>query len=145
MVNPILLLRVIQGVLALIVLGVAAYVVDFFGGTSDAANFLVFDAVWTFIALGYVVVTPMFFPNLHNRWAVLGVEAITMVFWFAGFIALAVDINHTICLGIKCAIPAARAAAAFGAFEWLAWATSLALIVRALIQYGKAEPDVDAV
>jgi len=26
----------------------------------------------------------------------------------------------------------------------LAWAASLALIVRALIQYGKAEPDVDA-
>ncbi|PUU80919.1 marvel domain-containing protein [Tuber borchii] len=97
MVNPILLLRVIQGVLALIVLGVAAYVVDSFGGTSDAANFLVFDAVWTFIALGYVVVTPMFFPNFHNRWAVLGVEAITMVFWFAGFIALAVNINQMIC------------------------------------------------
>jgi len=45
MINPILLLRVIQGVLALIVLGVAAYVVDFFNGASDAANFLVFDVI----------------------------------------------------------------------------------------------------
>jgi len=43
MINPILLLRIIQGVLALIVLGVAAYVVDFYDGASDAANFLVFD------------------------------------------------------------------------------------------------------
>lgn len=24
----------------------------------------------------------MFFPTFHNRWAVLGVEAITMVFWY---------------------------------------------------------------
>ncbi|RPA99988.1 hypothetical protein L873DRAFT_1805761 [Choiromyces venosus 120613-1] len=146
MINPILLLRIIQGVLAIIVLGIAAYVVDLFGGASDSANFLVFDSIWTFIALGYVVATPMFFPNFHNRWAVLGVEAITMVFWFAGFVALAVDINHMKCIvGFVCPIPAARAAAAFGAFEWLAWATSLGLIVRALIQYGKAEPDVDAV
>jgi len=43
MINPILLLRIIQGGLALIVLGVAAYVVDFYDGASDAANFLVFD------------------------------------------------------------------------------------------------------
>jgi len=113
----------------------------------DSANFLVFDSVWTFIALGYVVVTPMFFPNFHNRWAVLGVEAITMVFWFAGFVALAVDIKRMRCGNpqFACPIPAAKAAAVFGAFEWLAWAISLGLIVRALIQYGKAEPDVDAV
>ncbi|PWW74851.1 hypothetical protein C7212DRAFT_326568 [Tuber magnatum] len=146
MVNPILLLRVTQGVLAFIVLGVAAYVVDFHNGAIDAPNFLVFDSVWTFIALGYVVATPMFFPDLHNRWAVLGVEAITMVFWFAGFIALAVEINRWKCIaGFECPTSAARAAAVFGAFEWLAWATSLGLIVRALIQYGKAEPDADAV
>ena len=43
MINPILLLRIIQGLLALIVLGVAGYVVDFYDGASDAANFLVFD------------------------------------------------------------------------------------------------------
>ncbi|CAZ84976.1 unnamed protein product [Tuber melanosporum] len=97
MVNPILLLRVTQGVLAFIVLGVAAYVVDGYDGAVDAANFLVFDSVWTFIALGYVVVTPMFFPNFHNRWAVLGVEAITMVFWFAGFVALAAGIDRLRC------------------------------------------------
>lgn len=41
-----------------------------------------------------------------------------MVFWFAGFIALAVDINRMKCIGVSCAISAARAAAAFGAFEW---------------------------
>jgi hypothetical protein len=119
MVNPILLLRVTQGVLAFIVLGVAAYVVDGYDGAVDAANFLVFDSVWTFIALGYVVVTPMFFPNFHNRWAVLGVEAITMVFWFAGFVALAAGIDRLRCdVRFQCPISAARAAAAFGAFEW---------------------------
>lgn len=38
---------------------------------------------------------------------------------FAGFIALAVAINGMVCVGIhECPIPAARAATAFGAFEW---------------------------
>lgn len=46
MVNVILTLRIVQAVLAIIVLGLAAYVVDFYnrhGYSFGAASFLVFD------------------------------------------------------------------------------------------------------
>lgn len=46
MVNVILTLRIVQAVLAIIVLGLACYVVDFYNRTGvsiDAANFLVFN------------------------------------------------------------------------------------------------------
>jgi hypothetical protein len=43
MINPILALRVTQGLLALIVLGTAAYAVNSFDPTSDEANFMVFN------------------------------------------------------------------------------------------------------
>ena len=39
-----------------------------------------------------------------------------MVFWFAGFVALAVFLGDRVCFGHVCS--AAKAAAAFGAFEW---------------------------
>lgn len=60
MVNVILTLRIVQAVLAIIVLGLAAYVVNFYnthGYTLDSANFLVFNvcACLVFVA---------FFPSL---------------------------------------------------------------------------------
>jgi len=46
----------------------------------------------------------------------LGVETLTMLFWFAGFVALAVFLGDRVCFGHVCS--AAKAAAVFGAFEW---------------------------
>ena len=39
-----------------------------------------------------------------------------MIFWFAGFLALAVFLSDRVCFGHVCS--AAKAAAVFGAFEW---------------------------
>ncbi|KAH8145761.1 uncharacterized protein LAJ45_10238 [Morchella importuna] len=143
--NVILTLRIIQALLAIIVLGISAYVIDVFSPiTIDSANFLLFNSIWSFVALGYLVATPMFFPNFHNRWGVLGVEAITMVFWFAGFIALAADIPTFRCaVNFRCAIGASKAAATFGAFAWLAWLGTLGMVVNALIKHRKTDPGTD--
>ena len=52
----------------------------------------------------------------HHKFAILAVEAVTMIFWFAGFVALAVFLSGRMCYGRVC--NTAKAAAVFGAFEW---------------------------
>lgn len=81
-------------------------------------NFLLFCAVWSVLVLLYLAIVPWRFANTaaHHKFAVLGMESLTMLFWFAGFIALAVFLSDRVCFGHVCS--AAKAAAAFGAFEW---------------------------
>jgi len=81
-------------------------------------NFLLFDAVWTLLALLYLTLVPWRFSDTraHHKFAILGVEVLTMLFWFAGFVALAVFLSDRVCFGHVCS--AAKAAAVFGAFEW---------------------------
>jgi len=55
-----------------------------------------------------------------------GVEAVTMIFYFAGFIALSVFLaNLLFCRGSVCS--AARADVAFSALGWLTWTASTVL------------------
>jgi hypothetical protein len=55
-----------------------------------------------------------------HKFAVLGIEALTMLFWFAGFIAMAVYVGRiSFCTGKVC--NALRAVVVFAAFEWLLW------------------------
>jgi hypothetical protein len=70
------------------------------------------------ITLTHLIVVPMRFSETKaNHAAVItGVEGLTMVFWFAGFLALAVWLGNRVCFGHVCS--AAKAAAAFGAFAW---------------------------
>lgn len=81
-------------------------------------RFLIFCSVWSFLALIYLIVVPWRFSEtkLHHAFVILGVEMVTMIFWFAGFIAVAVFIHDRGCFGTVCS--AAKAAAVFGAFEW---------------------------
>lgn len=79
-------------------------------------NFLVFTSVWTILALIYLVLSQWRFERFAHKYAILGVETLTMLFWFAGFIALAVFLSDRVCFGNVC--NSAKAAAAFAAFEW---------------------------
>lgn len=77
---------------------------------------MVFASVWTVLALNYLVIAPWKMPRIANKFAILGVEALTMIFWFGGFIALAVFLGGRVCYGHVCSV--AKAATAFAAFEW---------------------------
>ena len=79
-------------------------------------NFLLFTSVWSLLALLYLVLAPWRFPAAAHKFGILGAEAITMLFWFAGFIALAVFLSDRVCYGNVC--NAAKAATAIAAFEW---------------------------
>lgn len=79
-------------------------------------NFLLFTCAWTILALAYLIVAPARFPVAAHKYGILAVEFLTMIFWFAGFIALAVLVDEYWCIGRVC--DCAKAGAAFGAFLW---------------------------
>jgi hypothetical protein len=113
-------LRVTQASLALVILALSAYVSNnwTWGGWSPSSvNFLVFCAVWTLLALVYLVVAPARFPNAAHKLAILAVEVVTTIFWFAGWVAVA-SLLGDLGLGRWAVGHAAVAACVFAAFEW---------------------------
>ncbi|KAJ9618514.1 hypothetical protein H2203_009111 [Taxawa tesnikishii (nom. ined.)] len=121
-------LRIAQAVLAVITLGLTAYVIHwwshyYYAFSPSQINFLLFSSLWSLLALGYLMFAPRLAtsgssnPIWAHKFVVLGVESLTMLFWFAGFIALAVFLSDRVCYGHVC--NAAKAAAVFAAFEWV--------------------------
>lgn len=87
-------LRVVQVVFAIIVLGLTAYIVDAYSNpwaswSPHSVNFMLFTSIWTLLAVVYLVLTPTRFPRAAHKFAILGVEALTMIFWFAAWVAVA--------------------------------------------------------
>ena len=81
-------------------------------------NFLIFCGVWTaLLAVPYLTLAPRLYAPSAHKLAILAVEAITMIFWFAGFIAGAVYLDDLVfCDGSFCS--SAKAGVVFAAFEW---------------------------
>jgi len=85
-------------------------------GSQSEINFLVFSSIWTLLALIYLSLTSWKLERFAHPWIICGVESLTMLFWFAGFIAAAVFLSHLHgCAGRAC--NSARAATVFAAFE----------------------------
>lgn len=51
---------------------------------------MLFTSVWTLLAVAYLTLAPTRFPRAAHKFAIAGVEFLTMLFWFASFIAVAV-------------------------------------------------------
>jgi Membrane-associating domain len=115
-------LRIIQAFFAFLVLILDAVVVHNWSWAPQTspseANFILFCAVWTLLAVAFLVFTPMFAPTAAHKFGILALEVLTTIFWFAGFIAFGsllgevrhCDYWHTCRIGI--------AAEVFAAFEW---------------------------
>lgn len=130
-------LRIAQLIFNIIVLGCAARVAhvyndSIFLDSPSQVNFLIFVSIWTFLALAYLTLTPSFMPRLAHGFVLLAVDAITMIFWFAGFIALAVWISNHIAGGNS----TIKAACVFAAFEWLLWAITTVLLALKVFRGG---------
>ncbi|KAI4759629.1 hypothetical protein E4T52_06589 [Aureobasidium sp. EXF-3400] len=131
--NFILPIRIAQVLIALIVLGTSAYVTSsFHNGSPSSINFLVFSSVWTLLALIYLSLTSWKLERFAHPWIICGVESLTMLFWFAGFIAAAVCLSDLI---TSCS--SAKAATVFAAFEWVLFAVTTALAVMAVLGRGR--------
>lgn len=85
---------------------------------SSTVNFLLFLGCWTcFVAVPYLGAAPIFFPRLAHHFVIPAVEVITMIFWFAGFIALGAELPPpAYCTSSPCS--ALQATTVFGALEW---------------------------
>ncbi|KAF3765826.1 hypothetical protein M406DRAFT_88620 [Cryphonectria parasitica EP155] len=132
---PVMLaLRAVQAAFAVVILGLTAYVanwynVDTLTSSPSQVNFLVFVPLFTLLSVAYLELAPRFMPKFHHPWAVLSLEATNVVFYFAGFVAMAVFLSRLLfCRGAVCG--SARAATVFGAFEFALWAATTAFTFK---------------
>jgi hypothetical protein len=101
-----LIIRIVQLVLALLTLGLVGHSVNYWTGGQYGvalsgyagaivqaeiapASFVIFCCVWTFLVNGYLVGTTLWLPVAYNMWAQLSAEAVTVIFWLAGWASLA--------------------------------------------------------
>ncbi|KIM95923.1 hypothetical protein OIDMADRAFT_170476 [Oidiodendron maius Zn] len=84
----ILILRFVQIVLALAVLGISAYAISNYA--VDAEALLIYCAVSTLIVSTYAIVAEMRFPIIYNYWAIMALDAYESLMWLVGM-ALAAD------------------------------------------------------
>ncbi|EXJ76163.1 uncharacterized protein A1O5_00671 [Cladophialophora psammophila CBS 110553] len=95
-ISPVLILRIVQGVLAFIAMALGATVANVLNTHTPALDvpagvvFFIFTAVFTMlVTVPYTVLTPRYFPTLAHPFAMLAAEATTSIFWLAGFAAVA--------------------------------------------------------
>ncbi|TVY37139.1 hypothetical protein LCER1_G009228 [Lachnellula cervina] len=123
-------LRLAQVFFAWVVVGLSGYGLvahwynaDTLTASPKQINFLIFVPVFSLISVFYLELAPRFAPKASHPYALFVVEVLNTLFYFSGFIALAVFIGKLLfCRGSVCS--AARADAVFAAFSWILWAAS---------------------
>ncbi|KAJ9484670.1 hypothetical protein VN97_g8693 [Penicillium thymicola] len=115
--------RAVQALFGVIVIGLTGYVVSTFYNEwpySNTVNFLLFLGCWTtFVAVPYLTISPIWLPRLAHHNIIPAVEVITMIFWFAGFIAMGAMLPSRWRHGSHgSAYSSLQAATIFGSFEW---------------------------
>ncbi|KAI9788590.1 MAG: hypothetical protein M1833_002910 [Piccolia ochrophora] len=140
---PVMLpLRGVQAVFNIIELGLVAYAVHQYtrtyclydsiysnsrscgaGSSPSELSFLLFNTIWTMLAIVYLTLSVTVLPKFGHKIAILVVDAVTMIFWFAGFIAMAVIVGEADRLtgsytSRSTLRQVTRATVAFAAFLW---------------------------
>ncbi|KAF2129242.1 hypothetical protein P153DRAFT_315992 [Dothidotthia symphoricarpi CBS 119687] len=126
-------LRGVQILFSIIVLGLTAYLVDAYTNpwgswSPHSLNFMLFTSIWTLLAAAYLLLAPTRFPKAAHAYAIAGVEFLTMIFWFAAFVAVAALWGDVVWYGRKgtfygCGV----AAIVFAAFTWLTFLATTVL------------------
>ncbi|KFH44676.1 hypothetical protein ACRE_045260 [Hapsidospora chrysogenum ATCC 11550] len=98
-------------------------------------NFLIFASAFSIVSVLYLELAPRLAPRASRPSASLALEATNTVFYFAGFIALAVYISRLrFCEGTVCAV--ARATSVVAAFEFSSWIASTILLAKDIFKGG---------
>jgi hypothetical protein len=79
---------------------------------------MLFNAIWSLLVLAYLALTPLYMERLFHRLVALGALALTVIFWFAGSIALAVYLGTPYGCSASAYCGSIQAAVAFGFFLW---------------------------
>ncbi|RDW70115.1 hypothetical protein BP5796_08512 [Coleophoma crateriformis] len=137
-------LRALQLIFAIIVMGTDGYAIHAFRGHTayvhfkfgnfyayygvpDAWGFLMFCAGWTVLTVIFHLIAGVRFADR----ALIGylrvaVEAVAVLSWLAGFIAVAVQISTDICSAGKHSCGSLTAATVFSGLEWLLFIVTVA-------------------
>ncbi|KAK0706861.1 membrane-associating domain-containing protein [Lasiosphaeria miniovina] len=140
----VLILRVFQAAFAVVVLGLSAFVSNWYNTDTKTAspaqiNFLIFAPLWSLLSIACLEVVPKFLPRLSNPYAALGLEATNVLFWFAGSVGLGVFMNGLLfCRGAVCS--AAQADVAFSAFLIFQWAATAIILALDVLKMGFRKP-----
>ncbi|KAL4941969.1 hypothetical protein BDV06DRAFT_212205 [Aspergillus oleicola] len=99
-------------------------------GVPDAWGFLMFCAIWTVLVVVFHFVKPRSASHPMIGYISIIAEAVAVLSWLAGFIAVAVDVSTTdACSSGQNSCAELKAATAFGAVEWLLFIITAALAV----------------
>ena len=103
-------------------------------GVPDAWGFLMFCAGWTFLGVIFLLIAGISFAD-H---ALIGyirvaVEAVALLSWLAGFIAVAVNIGSNVCPAEENHCGSLKAATVFGALEWLLFVITTTLTIKLVL------------
>jgi len=144
------IIRVVQFVLSVVVLGLVGNTISGVNKYYDASrlsneleplSFLIFCCVWTWLVIAYLIVTPLALPVAYNMWAQLALEAISWIFWLAGFASTASFASDWAPYfeGSKGKIfgywASAAAGAAMGALVWILFTVTLVVFSLRLHAY----------
>jgi len=133
-------LRIAQAVFGAVVIALSAYVAHWYNTDTLAAspsqiNFLIFVGLFNFLSIAYLEITPRFAPRASHPYASFAIEILNVLFFFAGFIALAVFLGRLLfCRGSVCG--AARADAAFAALNWALWMATTVMVAMEVFKGG---------
>jgi hypothetical protein len=94
-------------------------VIDRYYWTPASVAFMLFTSIWTLLAVAYLALAPTKFPRAAHKYAITAVEALTMLFWFAAFVAVASRWGNQWWVGKQGTFYSAGIAAiVFSAFVW---------------------------
>ncbi|KAK4167405.1 membrane-associating domain-containing protein [Cladorrhinum sp. PSN259] len=146
--NPSALLlpiRIFQGLFSTLVLALSAFVAHWYNTTTVVSsptqiNFLLFIGTFSVLSIACLEIFPRIFPRAAaNPYIALGVEFTNVLFWFAGWVALAVFLSKLLfCRGAVC--HAAQADVAFGAMAWMSWTGSAGILAASVFKAGFRKP-----
>ncbi|KAI8630908.1 membrane-associating domain-containing protein [Xylariaceae sp. FL1651] len=135
-----LVLRATQFTFAFVMLGLSAYVanwynVDAMSPPPAQIDWLLFVSLITIISVGVLEGLPRFAPRFFHPYAAIALEIGNAIFYLAGFIALSTFMGKLLfCRGSVCG--AARADVAFGAIEFLLWGATATLAGKEVFKRG---------
>jgi hypothetical protein len=99
-------------------------------GVPNAWGFLMFCAGWTvLIVIFHLIAGISFADRALIGYIRVAVEAVAVLSWLAGFIAVAVQISTNTCSAGKNSCGSLKAATVFGAFEWRLFMITTAMTV----------------
>ncbi|KAL7962420.1 hypothetical protein V8C34DRAFT_270270 [Trichoderma compactum] len=134
----ILCFRAFQALAAAASIALAAYVVNWHLrgphlSTPPSISFILFSPIFSVFSILYLVVTPRLAPKATHPMVSLSIEAINCIFYFAGFIAVAVCLGDlAFCTGAVCM--AGRGTAVLAAAQFSLWMGSAIIAAKAMVR-----------